>query len=142
MGVRPDAIGFLGLTWPVAVTSLLVTVMLLALLFRRSLRGRYVVAPLPEIRHRRLLVVGMVVCAGLGPALLAGVEVLIAAAVGAAVLLLAVLLVDRSLIDHRLLPWKLVLGVFALFLVIQLALDLGLGALLAELGGQGGSWLA
>ncbi len=142
MGVRPDAFGFLALTWPAAVASLLVTVLLLALVFRRSLHGRYVLAPVPEVRHRRLLVIGIVVCAALGPALLAGVEVLVAAAIAAAVLRLAALLVDRSLIDHRLLPWKLVLGVFVLFVIIQVALDLGLGRLLAELGGQGEGWLA
>ena len=33
------------------------------------------------------------------------------------------------------------LGVFVLFVVVQLALDLGLARLLAELGGQGETWL-
>jgi len=142
MGISSDALSFLRLTWPAAVASWLVTVVMLALVFRRSLPGRYELAGPPGIRHRRLLVLGVAVCAALGPALLAGVEVLVAAAIGAAVLLLASLFVDRSLIDHRLLPWRLVLGVFILFVVVQLALDLGLGRLVAELGGQGGTWLA
>lgn len=141
MGISSDALSFLRLTWPAAVASWLVTVAVLALVFRRSLPGRYELAGRPEIRHRRLLVLGVAVCAALGPALLAGVEVLVAAAIGAAVLLLAALVVDRSLIDHRLLPWKLVLGVFILFVLVQLALDLGLARLLAELGGQGETWL-
>ncbi len=142
LGVRGDALSFLALTWPAAVTSVLVTVALLAIVFRRSLHGRYEPAAEPEIQHGRLLVAGLVVCAALGPALLAGVDVLVAAAIGAAILLVAALLVDRSLLDWRLLPWKLVLGVFALFVVIQLALDFGLGRLLAEAGGQGEGWLA
>ena len=124
------------------MTSVLVTVALLAIVFRRSLHGRYEPAAEPEIQHGRLLVAGLVVCAALGPALLAGVDVLVAAAIGAAILLVAALLVDRSLLDWRLLPWKLVLGVFALFVVIQLALDFGLGRLLAQAGGQGEGWLA
>ena len=91
MGISSDALSFLGLTWPAAVASWLVTVVVLAVVFRRSLPGRYELAGPPEIRHRRLLVLGVAVCAALGPALLAGVEVLVAAAIGAAVLLLAAL---------------------------------------------------
>lgn len=140
MDVPAGARGFLGVTWPVAVTSWLVTVLVLAMVFRGSLSGRYVLGPVPEVRHRRLLVLGIAVCAALGPALLAGVEVLVAAATGAGVLLIAMVLVDHSLLDHRLLPWRLVLGVAVLFLLVQLALDLGLGRVLAELGGHGGSW--
>ncbi len=140
MGVPSDALSFLRLTWPAAVVSWVVTVAVLAAVFRRSLRGRYEPAEPPVIRHRRLLVLGIAVCAALGPALLAGLEVLVAAAVGAAALLVAALVVDRSLIDRRLLPWKLVVGVFVLFVGVQLALDLGLGRLLAELGGHGESW--
>ncbi|HET9649781.1 MAG TPA: SLC13 family permease [Microlunatus sp.] len=142
MGVRADALGFLTLTWPAAVVSWLVTVVVLAVVFRRSLRGRYVLGPPPRVRYRGLLVLGIVVCAALGPALLAGVEVLLAAAVGAAALVVGSLVVNRGLLDRRLLPWQLVLGVFVLFAVIQLALNLGLGRLLAELGGQGESWRA
>lgn len=141
MGISSDALSFLRLTWPAAVTSWLVTAAVLAMMFHRSLSGRYELTGPPEILHRRLLVLGIAVCAALGPALLAGLEVLVAAAIGAAVLLLAALVVDRSLIDHRLLPWKLVLGVLVMFVVVQLALDLGLGRLLAELGGAGETWL-
>ncbi len=140
MGVSSNASGFLALMWPAAVASWLVSVIVLALVFRGSLTGRYDPGPPPQIRHRRLLVLGIVVCAALGPALLFGVEVLVAGAVGAAALLVAAVAVDPSLIDHRLLAWKLVLFVLVLFVGVQAALDSGLGEVLVALGGHGETW--
>ena len=59
---------FLGLTWPAAIACTLVTVIALALFFRRSLRGTYVLGDAPRWEHPRLLWLGVVVCALLGPA--------------------------------------------------------------------------
>ena len=140
----PDAgvIAFLRLTWPAAVACTVVTVMALALFFRRSLRGSYVVGEAPEPAHPRLLVLGLVVCLLLGPAFVLGVDVTLASAVGAAVLVLACAVGARHLLHWRLLPWKLVVGVAVLFVLVQLAHDHGLGELLGRLAGTGGSWTA
>lgn len=137
-----SSLEFAALLWPAALTSVVVTVLALALIFRRSLRGRYA-SPAPErVRDRALLVLAMVVCALLGPAFLIGFPVVMPAAVAAAVLVLGCALRARSLLSWRLIPWPLVLGVSVLFVVVQLAHDHGLGALLTRAAGGGASWPA
>ena len=62
---------FVRLTWPAAVTAVLVTVVALAGFFRGSLRGRYDREPPPHPHDRLLLVVSFVVwsaCENDGPA--------------------------------------------------------------------------
>ena len=126
---------FAVLTWPAAVTSVLITVLALAVIFRRSLRGRYQRLPAQLAAHRGLLVLGMIVCGALGPALLLGVNVVAASAVAAALLLVGCAIGARSLLTWRLLPWRLVLGVGLLFILVQIAHDHGLALLSAELPG-------
>lgn len=142
LGVLPSSHAgvFAALTWPAALTCVVMTVGLLALLFRRSLRGRFERAAREPIPHRGLFVVALVVCCLLGPAFLVGVDVLVASAVGAAVLLIACLIGFRSALGWYLLPWKLVLGVAVLFLLVQLAHDHGLGSLLGRAAGHGETW--
>ena len=134
-----DPLQFAGLTWPAATACVLVTVAALAVLHRRSLRGRYVVGPAVPVADRRLLVLGLVVCAALGPAFLLGVDVLLASAVAAGILLIACAVARRDLLGWRLLPWRLVLGVAVLFVAVQYAHDHGLRALLGVAAGEGRS---
>jgi arsenical pump membrane protein len=138
----PGVPAFLGLTWPAALACTLVTVLALAAFFRRSLRGGYVLGAAERWEHPRLLVLGVVVCALLGPAFVLGANVFAASAVGAGVLVVACAVGPRHLLHRRLLPWKLVLGVAVLFVLVQLAHDHGLGALLGRLAGTGTSWPA
>lgn len=138
---EPEVLAFAGLTWPAALACVGVTVLALALMSRRSLPGRYVLPPAAPVRHPRLLVLGLVVCLGLGPAFLAGADVTVAAAVGAVVLVVGCACGARHLLRWRLLPWPLVLGVSVLFVVVQLAHDHGLGALLTVAAGRGTGWL-
>ena len=69
----PGVTAFLGLTWPAAVACTVVTVVALALFFRRSLRGTYVLDDAPPWEHPRLLWLGVAVCALLGPAFVAAI---------------------------------------------------------------------
>ena len=140
----PDrgVLAFLGLTWPAALACALITVAALALFFHRSLRGTYTMPDAPRWAHPRLIVLGVVVCGLLGPAFVLGANVLVASAIGAAVLVVACALRARDLLHWRLLPWKLVLGVSALFVLVELAQEHGLGALLGRLAGTGESWPA
>jgi arsenical pump membrane protein len=135
------ALGFAALMWPAAAVSVVVTVLGLALVFRRSLRGRYVRPVADPAGDRLLLVLATVVCALLGPAFLVGVNVTLASAVAAAVLGLACLVRHRSLLRWRLLPWKVVLGVSILFVAVQLAHEHGLGRVLGVAAGTGEGWL-
>ncbi|MCW2810287.1 MAG: arsenic transporter [Friedmanniella sp.] len=139
---NPGVPNFLALLWPAAVASVLVTVLALFLIFRRSLRGRYTLAEPEPAGHRGLLVLATVVCAALGPAFLLGVDVLVASAIAAVILVMACVVVRRDLLAWRLLPWPLVLGVSVLFLLVQLAHDHGLGTLLGVAAGHGEGWVA
>ncbi|MGI8457685.1 MAG: SLC13 family permease [Propionibacteriaceae bacterium] len=128
---------FTTLLWPAAAAALVITVVVLAIMFRRSLRGRYQHPPPVEVQDRVLLGTAGVVCAALGPVFALGVNVTVAAAVGAVVLVVAVAVRDRGLLSWRLLPWPLVLGVSALFVLVELAHEHGLASLLAHLVGSG-----
>ncbi|SEQ45744.1 ArsB/NhaD family transporter [Microlunatus flavus] len=132
---------FLRLTWPAAVVCTVVTVVALALFFRRSLRGTYVLGEAPTWQHPRLLRLGVVVCALLGPAFVLVGNVLVVSAVGAAVLVVACAFGARHLLHWRMLPWQLVLGVSVLFVLVQLAHDHGLGDVLGRLAGSGSAWV-
>ena len=136
------ALDFAALMWPAAVATLLVTVAVLALIFRRSLRGRYQ-QPAPEpVRDRVLLGIALVVCALLGPAFVVGLPVVVPAAVAAAILVVTCAVRAPDLLSWRLLPWPLVLGVSVLFVLVQLAHDHGLAALLTLAAGAGVSWVS
>jgi arsenical pump membrane protein len=128
---------FAVLTWPAALASVLITVLALVVIFHRSLRGRYRRVQVQPTAHRGLLVLGMIVCGALGPAFLLGVDVVVASAVAAGILLLACAAGARPLLSWRLLPWQLVIGVGALFILVQFAHDHGLGAALSHAAGHG-----
>jgi arsenical pump membrane protein len=115
---------FIGLTWPAALTAVIVTVLALAMLFRRSLRGRYVRAPLPHPHDRVLLLVGLVVCGALGVAFALGAEIAVTSGVGATVLVVAFLLRDPAALTRALLPARLLVGL-ALLLVLGEAVRAG-----------------
>lgn len=131
--------GFAGLMWPAAVAAVLITVGTLAVIFRRSLRGSYELPGWRPVADRVLFGIAAVVCAGLGPAFALGVNVTLAAAIGAAVLVIGCLVRNRGALRWKLLPWQLVLGVSALFLVVQYAHDHGLARVLAVVAGHGDS---
>ena len=126
----PGTARFVGLMWPAAVASIAVTVAGLALIFRRSLRGRYARVPVTADRDRPLLHLAMTVCLLLGPAFALGVDVTSASAVGALVLVVACVVRAPHLLSIRLVPWLLLLGVAVLFVVIQFLHDHGLSPLL------------
>jgi arsenical pump membrane protein len=138
--LRPEGIRFTALMWAPAVAVWVVTVTVLAVAYRRRLSGRYD-APQPfRVDDRVLLGTAAVVCACLGPAFALGVDVTVAASVGAVVLVLACLLRAPRLVGWRLLPWQLVLGVSVLFVLVEIAHAYGLTTLVTALVGQGTDW--
>jgi arsenical pump membrane protein len=131
--------GFAALMWPSAVAAFVITVVVLAVIFRRSLTGSYTMPGWHPVGDRVLFVIAAVVCAGLGPAFALGVNVTLGAAIGAAVLVGACLVRRPRALRWKLVPWQLVLGVSALFLLVQFAHDHGLGRLLGAVAGHGDS---
>ena len=91
---RFDALGlsvtdYVGLLWPAALVAIVLTVVVLWLLHRRDLRGRYDAPPHAEPHDRTLMLVSAVVAALLAPAFVAGITPAWPATI-AAVILLAV----------------------------------------------------
>jgi arsenical pump membrane protein len=139
--LRLDAPAFARLMWPAAAVSVLVTVAALAVVFRRSLRGRYTRTSTPPRHDWPLLILAITVCVLIGPVFAAGVDVTYTSAVAALVLVLGCLVRAPHLLSWRLLPWPLILGVSVLFVVVQAAQDHGLVHLLARAAGTGAGWV-
>ncbi|MBA8794957.1 arsenical pump membrane protein [Friedmanniella endophytica] len=132
---------FAEVMWPAALAALLITVGFAAVVFRRELRGRYQQPPEVHVEDKPLLITAGVVCGGLGPAFALGVDVTLAAAVGAVIMVVACLVRNRSHLSWKLLPWQLVVGVSVLFVVVQFAQEHGLSTVLGYAAGHGERWL-
>ncbi|MDT7544142.1 MAG: arsenical pump rane protein [Actinomycetota bacterium] len=121
-----------------AAAALAVTAAALALWHRRRLRGHYVV-PEPRVpRDRALFTIGVLASAVLAPLLLLGVAVAVAAGVSAAALVVAFAVRRRSALRWRLVPWRLVLLVEGLFLVVSAIGPHGLDDAIRSAAGTGG----
>ncbi len=129
--------GFVRLTWLPALVAVAVTVAVLATMFGSELRGGYELPPHEPAPDRVLLVVGAAVCLLLGPAFLTGVTVAWPASAGALVLVVAFAVRDRESLRFSLLPWRIVVLVLVLFIVVQWLSDHGLAQLLAGWAGTG-----
>ena len=138
--LRAAGESFTALLWAPALAVWAVTVVVLALVFRARLRGRYQVPRSFVPEDRVLLLIAGVVCGGLGLAFALGVNVAAAAVVGALVLVVACLLRRPRLVRWRLVPWQLVLGVSVLFVLVEIAHAYGLGNWLMTLVGRGTGW--
>lgn len=137
---------FAAATWPVATAAVGATVLLLALRFGSALRQRYGRTPVDHPPDRALLVVAFAVCAAIGPATLLGVRVEIAAVLGAIVIVVGTAvrqpeLLRSALRSGQLVPWRLLIGVTVLFVLVQLAQQAGLAVLLGAVAGTGTGWL-
>lgn len=128
---------FVALTWPAAVTAVVVTVLALALLFRASLRGRYDRSPRPHPHDRVLLVVAFAVCGALAVAFAAGAEIAVASGVGALVLAVAHAVRDRAALRWSLVPGRLLVGLAVLLLLGEAARAAGLLDGLSRAAGSG-----
>ena len=132
------AVGRLGLTTASyardmalpALAAVAVTVVVLVVWQRRALSGSYAV-PEPLVPADRVLFAGSAAaCLLLVPLLLAGVAVAVAASAAAALVIALFLWRRRSALRFGLVPWRLVLLVEGLFLVVQAVGPHGLDDLL------------
>lgn len=142
---RFDALGlglrdYVSIMWLPALVAVAVTVIVLAVMFRRDLRGRYVPPPQPPVEDRVLLVGSAVVCLALAPAFATGVTPAWPATVAALVLVGLFAVRRRSDLHASHVPWRLVLLVIGLFFVVQALTVHGLPHTLARIAGSGESW--
>ncbi|MCU1479537.1 MAG: arsenic transporter [Subtercola sp.] len=135
--------GFVAVVWAPALVGIVVPVVLLSLLFRRRLRGAFVVPAATAVRDRRLLVVAGVVVVVLLPLLVSGLPVWIPATAGAVVLVLAFVLRRRySPLTWRLIPWSPVAIAAGLFVIVEAAQVHGLSTLVGTVAGSGSSFFS
>ena len=128
---------YLRLSWAPALAAIAATVVVLAIRHRRVLRGTYDVPSPPSPHDRVLLWSAGGVCVLLGPLFATALVPAVPATVAAVFLAVVLFVRDRSRLREIAVPWRLVVGVVVLFLVVQLALDHGLRSLLGSAVGSG-----
>nr|WP_279672432.1 SLC13 family permease [Flexivirga meconopsidis] len=128
---------YLSVAWRPALTAMVATALAIAVLHGRSLAGRYAVPPAPQTGDPVLLRVAGAVCALLGPVFVTGVTPAIPAAIAAAILLVTLWIRDRAGVREIAVPWRMVMGVSVLFVVVDVLGSHGLNTLIARLVGDG-----
>ncbi|HET7303883.1 MAG TPA: SLC13 family permease [Segeticoccus sp.] len=120
-----------------ALAAILATVVVLLLWHGRQLRGGYPTMPRPEPHDRVLLVVAGATCAVLGPVFATGVIPAVPASLAAVLLIATCALRAPQHLRALQVPWAVVFGVAALFVVVDLAGQHGLSAAVAAAAGHG-----
>ncbi|WBQ02005.1 SLC13 family permease [Kribbella sp. CA-293567] len=133
---------YLGLSWRPAIAAILITVAVLAALFHRDLRRTYVVPPTPGLDDKVLFWGSAAVCLALGPAFVTGIDVAWPASAGAIALLVLFAVRRRGALTWSLVPWRLVVTVVGLFLVVGALTAHGLEDLLSTIAGTSPDGLA
>ena len=118
---------YLALMWAPALAAILVTVAVLAIRDRRAIAGTYATAPAPGAPDAVLLRVTAAVVVVMAVAFVVGVEPAFAALAAAVVLLVATLARRRPLPVPvgELVPWRTLVVVAGLFVVIAAAHQIG-----------------
>jgi len=124
------------------LVAVAIPVLVVFLVFRRTLLTRYSATPAAPAPDRVLFVASAVVVAVLVPFLVSGLPVAIPATVAALVLAAFFLVRRRAALTLRLIPWQLVVFAAGLFLVVEVAHDLGLSLVLGAVAGTGEDPLA
>jgi arsenical pump membrane protein len=117
--LRLAATGFAARMALPELVSVLLTLVLLALLYRRRLRGHYVSPVAAPVADRLLLWAAAVVCAAFVPLFVVGIPVQWPALGGSVVLVGLFGWRRRASVRIGLVPWRTVLFVAGLFVVVQ-----------------------
>jgi len=122
-----------------AAAAVVGTLVVLYLLHRRELRGRYV-AEAPADPHDPLLLrVAAGVCLAVGPLFAVGLPPAWVSTAAAVVLVAVLGLRSPGLLRRVSVPWRMAVAVAVLFALVQLALRHGLQSVLASVAGTGTS---
>lgn len=134
-----SAVGFAARMWLPALVAIAATTVTITLAYRRELGGRFPEPRPVEIADPLLLRIAAGVCLGVIPLFVLDVPVWAVATGGAAILVAAFAVRRRKALRFGLLPWRLVLLVEGLFLVIATLGIHGLDTALANLAGTSSS---
>lgn len=134
-GIGPA--GFATLTWAPAIAAVIVPTLIVFVVHRPLLSGRYVPADRSPVDDPVLFRWAAVTVALLVPALVTGLPVWLPASVAALVLVTVFAIRRRRALTLALVPWSLLLLASGLFLVVDAAHELGLGRALSVIAGTG-----
>lgn len=138
----PSPAAFAALMFAPAIVAMVVPMVVVFVISRRSLLVRYETGEEDGIEDPVLFWVSGAVVVVLVPLLVSGLPVWLPTTVAAVVLAVLFLVRRRSVVRFGLLPWQLVLLASGLFLFIEALHAAGLGTLLANVSGTGESPLA
>ncbi len=124
-----------------ALAAVPVTTAVLGTWYRRDLAGSYTVPAPPAVPDRGLLRLAAAVCIALAPCFAAGLPVAPVALAAAVVLIVAFGVRRRDALRLGLVPWRLLVLVEGLFLLVQTADRHGLTRVLHAAAGSSGSSL-
>lgn len=131
---------YLRVAWAPALAAMVATTAVIAMLHGRQLTGRYDTPAMPVPPDPVLFRVAATVCVLLGPAFVTGVTPAIPAAIGAAILLVALAIRNRPALRSIALPWLMVVVVTVLFAVVDFLRSHGLDTLIGHVMGTGGAF--
>lgn len=134
-----SAAAFAGRMWFPAIAALVVTGVVLGTTYRRALARRYTVPPAHVVRDRPLFLTGALTCVALVPAFVGGLPVAPVAVVAAVILVGMFAWRHCESLRFSLVPWRLVLLIEGLFLVIATLSHHGLDTVLMHAAGQSSS---
>jgi len=138
----PSPAAFAALMWAPALVAMVVPMVAVFVIARRSLVVRYEPGEEEPVGDRVLFATSAVVVVALVPLLVSGLPVWLPASAAAIVLGAVFVVRRRSVLRFGLVPWQLVVLASGLFLFIEALHAVGLGALLAAVSGTGESPLA
>jgi arsenical pump membrane protein len=136
-----SAVSFAAQMWLPAIASIAVTAVVLGIAYRHDLSGRYVVPGAFEIADPVSFRVCATMCVVIAPFFVIGLPVWLPALVAAVVLLVLFAFRQPRRISIALVPWRLVLLVEGLFLVVATLGAHGLDRVLGDAAGHSDSSL-
>ncbi|MFP3464941.1 SLC13 family permease [Leifsonia sp. SIMBA_070] len=138
----PTPAAFAALMLAPALVAIVVPMIVVFVIARKSLVVRYETGEEDGIEDRVLFWVSGAVVVALIPLLVSGLPVWLPTTIAALLLAVVFLVRRRGVVRFGLLPWQLVLLASGLFLFIEALHAIGLGALMAAVSGTGDSPLA
>ena len=124
---------YLSRVYPAALVGIGLSILLLLLRFRSSLKGRYQVEPLKEVSDKKLLVIESFACAHFTVLVILNISPVLSAVISALISLLAIHFRRRGFLTWKIIPWQLLLFTSGLFSAITLLNKIGLPKVLAHL---------
>jgi arsenical pump membrane protein len=119
------------------VVSVVLTVLMVGVRYRRMLRVRYAVPRQPELGDPVMLLASALACVGLVPALLLGGEPTVVVTVAAGALATMFVVRRPAVLRFSLVPWRLAVFVLGLALAVETVLRHGGDRVASALAGNG-----